>query len=424
MKQLCRFGLLAAVGLALATAGAGPARLSARGDKKAGTGPEDGEVLTFKVRAATGRNGFDPKKDLQLLAESLKRRIDPNGLYDIVIRPAGEGRVQIVLPAVGTRPKKGEPGTKARALTKQDLLRIKRLISTVGLVEFRVLANSHDDARAIAEAREVISKNKEKLDQLAGRGEPPPPPTVDGTALGTPKVFEVKLARGARSKVTYRWVELGRQERLQLGLDNAAEKDKGRGQAWKVMAEARANGVATPLPSPGDPVGRKLLHGALFYSRECKDRNLPEEDRKAKKYEYFVLARNPEIDPTTGQPTPSVDGSYLLSASSQRAGGRPAVAFTFNAKGGSLLHTLTEKNVPSGKEGEATQVKRHLAIILDGLVVSAPAINSAIGQHGQITGQFTQREVDMFVAILRAGALPFRLEPVPPKEGGTPKKDK
>jgi SecD/SecF fusion protein len=423
MKQPCRFGLLAVVGLALAVSGAGPARLSAGGDKKAGTGPKDGEVLTFKVRTATERNGFDPTKDLELLAERLKKRIDPDGLYDIVIRPAGEGRVQIVLPPVGTRPKKGKPGTKARDLTREDLLHIKRLISRVGHLEFKVLANSHDDARAIAEAREMISKNKETLDKLAGRGEPPPPPTVDGTALGAPKVFEVKLASGARSKVTYRWVELGRQVRLQLGLDNAAEKEKGRGQAWKAMAEARAKGIAIQLPVSADSP-RKLQQGALFYSREWKDRNLPEVERKAKKYEYFVLARNPEIDPKTGQPTPNVDGSYLSSASPQLAEGRPAVGFTFNAKGGNLLRTLTEKNVPSGKEGEATQVKRHLAIILDGLVVSAPTINSAIGQHVQITGNFTPAEVRQLVDVLRSGALPFRLEPVPPKEGGRPKKDK
>ena len=39
---------------------------------------------------------------------------------------------------------------------------------------------------------------------------------------------------------------------------------------------------------------------------------------------------------------------------------------------------LTGANIPSGGTGEQTQVKRHLAIILDGLVMSAPTINSKI----------------------------------------------
>src|SRR5262245_48103505 len=59
---------------------------------------------------------------------------------------------------------------------------------------------------------------------------------------------------------------------------------------------------------------QRLLEGALFYSRECKDQNLPEEEFAAKPFEYFVLARDPEIDPATGKATPRIDGSYLLAA--------------------------------------------------------------------------------------------------------------
>src|SRR6266540_3401926 len=53
---------------------------------------------------------FDPVRDINVLAESLKRRIDPNDLYNIVIRPAGgEGRIEIILPTGGThRAKKAE----------------------------------------------------------------------------------------------------------------------------------------------------------------------------------------------------------------------------------------------------------------------------------------------------------------------------
>ena len=95
--------------------------------------------------------------------------------------------------------------------------------------------------------------------------------------------------------------------------------------------------------------------------------------------------------------------------------GRPAVSFTFNNAGGILFRELTRKNTPSGEEG-STQVKRHLAIILDGLVMSAPTINSEIREHGQISGSFTNREVDQLVNILRAGALPATLKPQPVSE--------
>ena len=46
---------------------------------------------------------FDPVGDITVLAEALKRRIDPNNLKNITIRPSGgEGRVEIVLPTGGT----------------------------------------------------------------------------------------------------------------------------------------------------------------------------------------------------------------------------------------------------------------------------------------------------------------------------------
>src|SRR6185436_2499501 len=47
-------------------------------------------------------------------ADKLKNRIDPNDLYNVVIRPAGgEGRVEIVLPTGGVhRTKKAEDAWK------------------------------------------------------------------------------------------------------------------------------------------------------------------------------------------------------------------------------------------------------------------------------------------------------------------------
>ena len=65
---------------------------------------------------------------------------------------------------------------------------------------------------------------------------------------------------------------------------------------------------------------------------------------------------------------------------------------------------------------ENLQKRRHLAIILDGLVMSAPTINSEIRGQGQISGNFTQKEVDSLVNILRAGRLPATLKPQPVSE--------
>src|SRR5262245_17052848 len=304
---------------------------------------------------------------------------------------------------------------RSKDLTVEEVQRIKDLVSKVGSLEFRILANEHDDAEGIKIAMNQINSaaNQQKLRDRQKEGLAPPGPYVEGTE--EQRIFKITLARGENSYVTYSWVELGPQERKALNLDNAAESapEPYRSRMWQEARSSRDKAAELKEPSSG----RKLLNGALFYSRRAEDRNLPEEERKAKAIEYFVLTRDPEIvDPTDPlrRRVPKIDGSYLVNAAPDRTGGTPAVHFVFNAKGGELFGNITRKNVPDRQGSDEN--KRHLAIILDGLVMSAPTINSEIRERGQITGSFSQREVDQLVNILRAGALPASLKPQPVSE--------
>src|SRR5438094_10185810 len=72
-----------------------------------------GPILVYEIDLRKNQdtdNKFDPVRDINILAESLKRRIDPNDIYNITIRPAGgEGRIEIILPTGGThRTKRAE----------------------------------------------------------------------------------------------------------------------------------------------------------------------------------------------------------------------------------------------------------------------------------------------------------------------------
>ncbi len=77
----------------------------------------------------------------------------------------------------------------------------------------------------------------------------------------------------------------------------------------------------------------------------------------------------------------------------------PIVLFRFDAIGGKRFADVTKQNI--GKP---------FAIVLDGRVVSAPVIRSAIlGGSGQISGNFTYEEANDLSILLRAGALPAPL---------------
>lgn len=111
-------------------------------------------------------------------------------------------------------------------------------------------------------------------------------------------------------------------------------------------------------------------------------------------------------------PERKVTGKYLVRARpSSDQNGSPAVAFTFNARGGTLFSQLTSKNRPS-KDG----FHRHLAVLLDGKVHSAPRLITTIGAEGQITGRFTQKEISDLLNVLNAGALEVPLKPEPVSE--------
>jgi len=77
-----------------------------------------------------------------------------------------------------------------------------------------------------------------------------------------------------------------------------------------------------------------------------------------------------------------------------------AVSFRFDTTGAQKFGKATSENV--GKR---------FAVILDGVVITAPVIRSAItGGSGVITGNFTGQEAADLAVLLRAGALPAPLK--------------
>ncbi|HVX10122.1 MAG TPA: protein translocase subunit SecD [Pirellulales bacterium] len=106
-----------------------------------------------------------------------------------------------------------------------------------------------------------------------------------------------------------------------------------------------------------------------------------------------------------------VTGDYLTTATpSFDRVGKPSVSFGFNEKGARLFGKLTGNNLPDPAHAD---LQRLLAIVLDGELQSAPAIRSQITDRGEITGSFTQQDVEDLSAVLTAGSLPTTLRKEP-----------
>jgi len=104
------------------------------------------------------------------------------------------------------------------------------------------------------------------------------------------------------------------------------------------------------------------------------------------------------------QETQEREGEWSVSRASrgQDRTGRPAINFRMDANGARLLGRLT-----SAHEGD------NMAILLDDEVYTAPNLITTISRNGQITGSFTNEEIDYIIRVLNAGSLQARLSDEP-----------
>lgn len=88
--------------------------------------------------------------------------------------------------------------------------------------------------------------------------------------------------------------------------------------------------------------------------------------------------------------------------------GRPMVTFAFDRQGGITFAEITAANIG-----------QRFAVVLDGAVLTAPVIQTAIpGGQGQITGDFTVEEAQTLAVLLTSGALPASLEVIEERSVG------
>jgi preprotein translocase subunit SecD len=104
----------------------------------------------------------------------------------------------------------------------------------------------------------------------------------------------------------------------------------------------------------------------------------------------------------TGADLTKATAQFVSSANSGQPVSNPGwrVFFTLNDAGAQKFAEATER-----LRG------RDLAIVLDGVVASAPTVQDAItGGQGEITGGFTEAEAKNLAVVLNSGALPVELE--------------
>src|SRR5208283_3412304 len=169
------------------------------------------------------------------------------------------------------------------------------------------------------------------------------------------------------------------------------------------------NRILIQLPGIKDPERAKSLIGktALLEFKIVDEENSLEEALHGNVPEGDIIAYGMRTDKSTGErgsvPYLLKNKALLTGASLETAKvqiadrfGEPSVSLKFNSQGSIDFERITGENV-----------RKKLAIVLDGVVHSAPVIEDRIsGGQAQITGTFTMDEARDLAIVLRAGALP------------------
>ena len=132
------------------------------GELKYGVDIRGGTILVYEMNPEATRErarAGESRITAEAMVPSLKKRIDPAGTSEIVVRPYGEEQIEIIIPEVN----------------QQEVNRIKGIIEKAGILTFAIVANGRDDGDLIRRGTEQ-SKLPNVNERMArtvvdGRGE-------------------------------------------------------------------------------------------------------------------------------------------------------------------------------------------------------------------------------------------------------------
>ena len=235
---------------------------------------------------------------------------------------------------------------------------------------------------------------------------------IDNTVLGTGRLREVDISASG-DLVTVALREDGLAYRVRNGAQQAIEVIRNRidpdGTTEPIIVQQGEDRILVQVPGEEDPETLKERLGRtakLTFQMVHPTMSAEEAARGRVPRGYSIL---PSADPDNPfdeliEDEVIVSGENLQDAQGvfEQQTSQNVVTFRFDTRGAQRFGRATQANVG-----------RRFAVVLDGQVISAPVIQTAIlGGAGQITGNFTAESANELALILRAGALPVKLDVV------------
>lgn len=422
-----------------------------------------GTSLLYEIKAPEG--GRRTGQLASDVAQILKRRVDPEGVRNLVWRPQGDTRLEIQMPFAGDAQKTQQvrkqlgrqlvaaqdaldatninPDDVIDAIeqkngkTRADLTRLaqdsqtrKKLFDQLAGLWDKIQA-AHAAQNAAEEARLRIEYNNmlhPKSSAGAAAARPPMQATnlqrdeLDGILSSSDRGEDLKKLKEQFADFPSRLKAMDQYVSAYDAINGAKGSFD---DVTDLKRKLKGSGVLEYhiLASPPDisndeyqkMVDRLKTNGPRVQAGDTTrwfeverpkefGRNYAIQEYNKKYYVLAFITPDKSMDHRPG----TKDWKLQDARPGQEMTGETVVHFTFDPQGGQYMGQLTGANI--GKP---------MAIVLDGRVISAPTIQSKISESGQITGGqngFTADELDYLVNTLRAGSLPATLADEPISE--------
>jgi len=264
-------------------------------------------------------------------------------------------------------------------------------------------ARSGDRAIAVTVREPTeVAKAREKLEELTR-------PVVAGL-FGQGSVVEVEISEPSDGTLALSLTESGIDNAISHAVGQSVEVISKRinelGTAEPIVQRQGQDRVLVQFPGLQDPERLKALIGQTAkLTFHLVSSEMSAEDALSGRAPVGTRILYEDTDPPTPyliETRALVEGENLVDAQpafDQRTN-EPVVNFRFDTKGATRFCQASSANVG-----------RPFAIVLDEAVISAPVIREAIcGGSGQISGNFSVQGANDLAVLLRAGALPAKLD--------------
>jgi preprotein translocase subunit SecD len=259
--------------------------------------------------------------------------------------------------------------------------------------------------------RVVVTGVKAEDMEAALRALRPITQAVEASAALGSNAMTIDIKREADGSISLTPTEAGTRERVSKAIGAAIEVVRRRldpsGTREMTVVRQGSDRILVQIPGVNDPaqIARDkdvISQTAKMTFHEVHPSINVEDARQRLPSGYKIY---PSTDRTGGdellKEQPVLSGEMLVRADPafDSRTNQPILSFQFNQAGARIFGRYSRENIG-----------RRFAIVLDGRVITAPVIQSAIlDGSGQITGNFTVEETTKLAVQLRSGALPAPL---------------